>query len=175
MCVRLVRSLAALPLLLPRCVGGSRLALGAVHPGLPLASPASAVTQLRGPVRWRCSPPVATATEEAVVVGGDMKRQRVANIFSAGTAQIGQSVLIKGWVRTVRSQKTFSFVEVNDGSSLKGVQARARASAIDARRRRRAIHVMISGPVLPRASCRSWRPTTSTVTRSWRSSRRAPP
>jgi len=35
---------------------------------------------------------------------------------------LGRSVTVKGWVRTVRRQKQFSFVEVNDGSSLKGVQ-----------------------------------------------------
>jgi len=31
-------------------------------------------------------------------------------------------VLIKGWVRTRRESKTFSFIEVNDGSSLKNLQ-----------------------------------------------------
>lgn len=31
---------------------------------------------------------------------------------------------VKGWVRTKRDQKTFSFVEVNDGSCMKGVQVR---------------------------------------------------
>lgn len=31
-------------------------------------------------------------------------------------------VLIKGWVRTVRKQKTLAFVEVNDGSNLSGIQ-----------------------------------------------------
>jgi asparaginyl-tRNA synthetase len=31
-------------------------------------------------------------------------------------------VAIKGWVRTVRKQKTLAFVEVNDGSSLSGIQ-----------------------------------------------------
>ena len=31
-------------------------------------------------------------------------------------------VAIKGWVRTVRKQKTLAFVEVNDGSSLAGIQ-----------------------------------------------------
>jgi len=35
---------------------------------------------------------------------------------------VGQIVLLQGWVRTIRSQKTFSFVEVNDGSSLSGMQ-----------------------------------------------------
>jgi hypothetical protein len=31
-------------------------------------------------------------------------------------------VVIKGWVRTVRKQKTLAFVEVNDGSNLGGIQ-----------------------------------------------------
>jgi hypothetical protein len=31
-------------------------------------------------------------------------------------------VLVKGWVRTVRKQKTLAFVEVNDGSNLGGIQ-----------------------------------------------------
>ncbi|CAN0138091.1 unnamed protein product [Ascophyllum nodosum] len=35
---------------------------------------------------------------------------------------LGEAVSIKGWVRTKRDQKTFSFVEVNDGSCMKGVQ-----------------------------------------------------
>ena len=35
---------------------------------------------------------------------------------------IGQSTEISGWVRTVRNQKAFSFAEVNDGSSISGLQ-----------------------------------------------------
>jgi len=35
---------------------------------------------------------------------------------------IGSEVNIKGWVRTVRNQKTFTFVEVNDGSTLSNFQ-----------------------------------------------------
>ena len=31
-------------------------------------------------------------------------------------------VVVKGWVRTVRKQKTLAFVEVNDGSNLSGIQ-----------------------------------------------------
>lgn len=31
-------------------------------------------------------------------------------------------VLVKGWVRTVRKQKTLAFVEVNDGSNMGGIQ-----------------------------------------------------
>lgn len=33
-----------------------------------------------------------------------------------------EQVSIKGWVRTVRKQKTLAFVEVNDGSSMSGIQ-----------------------------------------------------
>ncbi len=36
--------------------------------------------------------------------------------------QTGKSAVIKGWVRTVRNQKNIAFVEVNDGSSLAGLQ-----------------------------------------------------
>jgi asparaginyl-tRNA synthetase len=35
---------------------------------------------------------------------------------------IGQEITVKGWVKTVRAQKTFSFVEVNDGSTLSNLQ-----------------------------------------------------
>ena len=35
---------------------------------------------------------------------------------------IGQEVAVKGWVRTVRSQKNFTFIEVNDGSTLSNLQ-----------------------------------------------------
>ena len=33
-----------------------------------------------------------------------------------------EQVLIKGWVRTRRDSKGFSFIEINDGSSLKNIQ-----------------------------------------------------
>jgi len=38
-------------------------------------------------------------------------------------ALIGREVTVKGWVRTVRNQKTFAFVEINDGSTLSNLQA----------------------------------------------------
>ncbi len=39
------------------------------------------------------------------------------------TAQnIGTTVTIKGWVRSVRNQKSFSFITINDGSTLSGLQ-----------------------------------------------------
>ncbi len=35
---------------------------------------------------------------------------------------VDKAVTIKGWVRTVRNQKTFSFIEINDGSTLTNLQ-----------------------------------------------------
>lgn len=35
---------------------------------------------------------------------------------------IGQSVNVKGWVKTIRNQKSFTFIEVNDGSTLGNLQ-----------------------------------------------------
>lgn len=35
---------------------------------------------------------------------------------------IDKDVLIKGWVRTTRAQKSFAFIEVNDGSTLSNIQ-----------------------------------------------------
>ena len=39
--------------------------------------------------------------------------------------------MVKGWVRTVRKQKTVAFVEVNDGSNLGGIQCVLSFDAID--------------------------------------------
>jgi len=44
-----------------------------------------------------------------------------------------ETVSIKGWVRTVRKQKTLAFVEVNDGSSLSGIQCVLLFDDIDVR------------------------------------------
>ncbi len=46
-------------------------------------------------------------------------RTKIRNLNSS---HIGQKVRICGWVRSVRAQKTFSFVEVNDGSTQGNLQ-----------------------------------------------------
>lgn len=48
----------------------------------------------------------------------------------AATAPM-DAILLQGWVRTRRDAKAFSFIEVNDGSSLKGIQVIANASLAD--------------------------------------------
>ena len=47
--------------------------------------------------------------------------RRIADLLRHGKPT--ETVTVKGWVRTKREQKEFSFVEVNDGSSMAGLQA----------------------------------------------------
>ncbi|MBD0333925.1 MAG: asparagine--tRNA ligase [Cyanobacteria bacterium Co-bin13] len=49
-----------------------------------------------------------------------MMTQRIREILQAG--QPDESVLIRGWVRTKRESKGFTFIDVNDGSSMNGLQ-----------------------------------------------------
>ncbi|MEO1149058.1 MAG: asparagine--tRNA ligase [Cyanobacteria bacterium J06638_22] len=55
--------------------------------------------------------------------------RRILDILRTG--QPGETVTVKGWVRTKRDQKEFSFVEVNDGSSMAGLQAVVKADLPD--------------------------------------------
>lgn len=50
------------------------------------------------------------------------ERTRRTRIRKIGAEQQGSTVTIKGWIRTARVQKTFTFVEVNDGSRLSNMQ-----------------------------------------------------
>ena len=49
-----------------------------------------------------------------------MKSLRVAEVIRS--SETGYDVMIRGWVRTRRDSKSCSFLEINDGSSLKGLQ-----------------------------------------------------
>lgn len=57
-------------------------------------------------------------------------RIKVKEVLQGTSPLVGKEVTIKGWVRTIRSQKTFSFIEVNDGSSLAGLQIVAEADSV---------------------------------------------
>eukprot|EP00850_Spirogloea_muscicola_P024094 SM000440S16151 [mRNA] locus=s440:18060:30688:- [translate_table: standard] len=53
------------------------------------------------------------------------RRLRVADIKGGedqGLSRVGQELTLRGWARTVRVQKAFTFIELNDGSSLSGLQ-----------------------------------------------------
>ena len=49
-----------------------------------------------------------------------LKRTKIAKLIQADQPQ--SEVLVRGWVRTRRDAKDFSFIELNDGSSLKNIQ-----------------------------------------------------
>jgi len=49
-----------------------------------------------------------------------MSNRRIATILKEG--QPGETLTVKGWIRTARKQPKFTFVEVNDGSCLKNLQ-----------------------------------------------------
>lgn len=49
-------------------------------------------------------------------------KQLVKNLYRETDRCLGQEVELSGWVRKIRSQKNFGFIELNDGSFFKGVQ-----------------------------------------------------
>lgn len=49
-----------------------------------------------------------------------MKRTKISILIKSDEPR--DNILIKGWVRTIRDSKDFSFIEVNDGSCLKNMQ-----------------------------------------------------
>ncbi len=49
-----------------------------------------------------------------------MKREKIKTLLAAAVPQ--PQVLVKGWLRTRRDAKTFSFIELNDGSCLENLQ-----------------------------------------------------
>lgn len=50
------------------------------------------------------------------------QRMKVRSLLESSSALYGSTVRIQGWVRTMRDQKNVIFIEVNDGSSVNGVQ-----------------------------------------------------
>jgi len=72
------------------------------------------------------------STIDATSTSTVLKRVKTSEIKSDHeSVQSKEPVLIKGWVRTVRKQKTLAFVEINDGSNLKGVQCVLSLDEID--------------------------------------------
>lgn len=51
-----------------------------------------------------------------------MKKATVKELIRNGEQFLNQEVQISGWVRKIRSQKSFGFIELNDGSFFTGLQ-----------------------------------------------------
>jgi len=89
----------------------------AAFTGSSFASTSTTSRYVSGPVAFsRLS--MSTKTEAA----SDVSPKILKRVKTADAAPSDGDVAIKGWVRTVRKQKTLAFVEVNDGSSLSGIQ-----------------------------------------------------
>ncbi len=77
--------------------------------------------------------------------------RRVSELLHNG--QPDELVTIKGWVRTKREQKGFSFIEVNDGSSMAGLQVVMNADLPDyesiVKRLSTGASVEVSGVLVP--------------------------
>ena len=60
-------------------------------------------------------------------------RTKIKQILHAKdpSSLIGKTVSVYGWIRTVRAQKTFAFIELNDGTTLANLQILADPSTID--------------------------------------------
>ena len=51
-----------------------------------------------------------------------MKITEIKEIYAQQTKYAEQTIKICGWIRTIRSSKTFGFIELNDGSFFKNIQ-----------------------------------------------------
>lgn len=54
-------------------------------------------------------------------------RTKIRHILNS-KSEIGKTVTVSGWIRTLRDQKSFAFIELNDGSSLANLQIIADSS-----------------------------------------------
>jgi hypothetical protein len=85
-----------------------------------------------GPAGWhRSRTSLQMSTSSPSSASTDSKVLRRVKAIDAKQATDGTPVLIKGWVRTVRKQKTLAFVEVNDGSNMNGIQCVLSFDSID--------------------------------------------
>lgn len=83
----------------------------------------------------------SAATDSAAAAAVTAPRIKTANAVQPTD---GASVTVKGWVRTLRKQKTLAFVEVNDGSNLAGIQCVVALDAID-EESRKALNAVTTG------------------------------
>lgn len=51
-----------------------------------------------------------------------LRLKTLKHVNPSRPSMVGNEVTVKGWVRTVRNQKTFTFIEINDGSTLSNFQ-----------------------------------------------------
>eukprot|EP00978_Attheya_sp_CCMP212_P040915 scaffold228404_cov55-Attheya_sp.AAC.2 len=92
----------------------------------PSTSTTSTATRMNRPFVSRLA--MSSSSTETPTASGVSLMKRVK---TADAVPSEETVSVKGWVRTVRKQKTLAFVEVNDGSSLAGIQCVLSFDTID--------------------------------------------
>ena len=87
-----------------------------------------------------------------------MKREKIFALLKSESPM--NEVLIKGWIRTLRTSKTFSFLEINDGSCLKNMQVIADDSLPnygDIKKLTTGSAVIVSGQLIQsQGACQKW-------------------
>ena len=71
----------------------------------------------------------ASSVTDSTSAGAAVTAPRVKTVNAVSATET--PVTVKGWVRTLRKQKTLAFVEVNDGSNLAGIQCVISFDAVD--------------------------------------------
>ena len=103
---------AVIPRAITAITGSSSSASSLMRPTTQLLSSTTTSTRL-----------FSATTEEDSTTSSSAKPailKRVKTIDAVDPTE--DPVVVKGWVRTIRKQKTLAFVQVNDGSTLKGIQ-----------------------------------------------------
>ncbi len=77
-----------------------------------------------------------------------MKHTDIKDILTDAASFVGSEVTVCGWVRTSRNSKSVAFVEVNDGTSLKNIQAVVEKGEGDFKEPRVGTSVKVKGKVV---------------------------
>ncbi len=93
-----------------------------IRPPPVFVSPAPTVSSQRQ--QMVVDKPEDTASIASSQAKWNRHRIRVKELLQQGEAAIGQTVVVKGWIRTSRSAEKGQvlFIELNDGSTVKGIQ-----------------------------------------------------
>ena len=64
-------------------------------------------------------------TTRAVVTAAYGRPERIARVKGrdGGASRVGEELELRGWARSVRTQKGMAFIDLNDGSAISGMQA----------------------------------------------------
>eukprot|EP00172_Hildenbrandia_rubra_P004414 Plantae.Rhodophyta-Hildenbrandia_rubra.ctg888.p1 GENE.Plantae.Rhodophyta-Hildenbrandia_rubra.ctg888~~Plantae.Rhodophyta-Hildenbrandia_rubra.ctg888.p1 ORF type:complete len:552 (+),score=86.43 Plantae.Rhodophyta-Hildenbrandia_rubra.ctg888:5661-7316(+) len=75
-------------------------------------------------VRCTVAPVSSSSTDQkdSQTIRSRERRVKVRKVHEDGESMLGKEICVKGWVRTLRDQKRFAFIDLNDGSSVTGLQ-----------------------------------------------------